>query len=49
MYQTITETGQRQDFNDYELVQGKHLKSLEMTDNSEGSYMPDRSIIQYNH
>ena len=33
-------------FNDW--VQDKCLKSLEMTDKLERSYMPDRSIIQHN-
>ena len=42
------ETGKRLNFNDYELVQGKYLKSLGMTDNLERWYMPDRSISLHN-
>ena len=38
MYQKITETGQRQDFNDYELVQDEYLQRIEMTDNLETIY-----------
>ena len=37
-----TEIVQRQDFNDYELIHEEYLRSLEMTDNTEQSYPPER-------
>ena len=41
-----TEKGQRQDFNDYKLVQGKHLKSLTVTDKLERTYLQEMSNPQ---
>ena len=40
------ETGQRQDFNDYKLVQDKYLRGLTVTDNLGRRYLPDRSDIK---
>ena len=40
------ETGQRQDFNDYELAQEEYLKSSTVTDKLERMYPPDRWNIQ---
>ena len=40
------ETGHRQDFNDYDLIQDEYLKSVTVTDNSERMYPPDRQNIQ---
>ena len=38
-----TETGQRQDFNDYELIQEEYLRNLGMTGNIEHTYPPEKS------
>ena len=35
------ETGQRQDFNDYELIQQEYLTNLEMPNNKEQTYPPE--------
>ena len=40
------EMGQRQDFNDYELVQDDYLKSWTVTDNTERTYLQDISNFQ---
>ena len=37
-----TETGQRQNFNEYELLQDEYLRNLEMTDNIEQTYPQDK-------
>ena len=34
------DSGKKQDFNDYELVQDEYLKSLTVTDNLERMYLP---------
>ena len=40
------ETGQRQDFNDHDVVQDEYLKSLTVTDNLERTYLQDMSNPQ---
>ena len=40
------ETGQRKDFNDYELVKDEYMKSLTVTDNLERRYLQDISNPQ---
>ena len=40
------EIGQRQDFNDYELIQEEYLRNLEMTDNTEKPSPPEKSDKQ---
>ena len=42
------ETGQRQDFNDYKLIQEEFLRNLGLADNIEQPYAPEKSGKQDN-